>query len=65
MTLLEFFNALGGIFQWTFNFLQNDFWLTSFMNYGCIVLGFVGLVFWLNKQRVFNAEAENDPNQRK
>ena len=65
MTLLEFWTALGDIFLWTFNFLQNDFWLTSFMNYGCILLGFGGLIFWLNKQRVFNAEAENNPDQRK
>ena len=65
MTLTAFFNGLGDIFQWTFGFLQNDFWLTSVMNSGVIILGFVGLFYWLNHQRKFNQQAENDPNQLK
>lgn len=65
MTLDAFFRGLGDIFQWTFNFLQNDMPLTWMMNNGVIVLGFVGLFYWLNWQRKFNAQAENDPNVRK
>ena len=34
-------------------------------NYSCIVLGFVGLFIWLNKQRKFNEQAKNNPNQLK
>jgi hypothetical protein len=65
MTLSGLFNTLGDIFQWTFNFLQNDFWLTWLMNNGVIVLGFIGLFYWLNWQRKFNAQAENNPDQLK
>ena len=65
MTLADFFYGLGDIFQWTFNFLQNDFWLTTFMTYALPTLGFIGLFFWLNKQRKFNIEAEHNPDQRK
>lgn len=32
-------------------------------NYSCIVLGFFGLFFWLNKQKEFNEAAKNNPNQ--
>jgi len=40
-----------------FEFIQNNF------NYSCIVLGFVGLFYWLNYQNKFNKEAEKNPNQ--
>jgi len=65
MTLSGFFNFLGGIFQWTFQWLQNDFWLTYVANYGIIALGFVGLFFWLKKQMEFNKVAEHDYDQLK
>lgn len=32
-------------------------------NYSCIVLGFIGLFYWLNFQKKANAKAANDPNQ--
>ena len=32
-------------------------------NYSFIVLGFICLFYWLNYQRKFNKEAENNPNQ--
>ncbi len=65
MTLLEFFNGLGAIFQWTFQWLQNDFFLTWLMNYGAIVLGFVGFAIWMRLQAKYNAEAESNPDQLK
>lgn len=65
MTLTGFFNTLGDIFQWTFNFLQNDHMLTTIMNKGVLLLGFVGLLYWLNYQRKSNVQAENNPNQLK
>jgi hypothetical protein len=40
-----------------YEFIQNKF------NYACIILGFIGLFYWLNYQRKFNQEAENNPNQ--
>lgn len=65
MTLDSLFRGIGDILQWTFNFLQDDFWLTKTMNTGVILLGFVGLFYWLNWQRKFNAQAESNPDQRK
>lgn len=60
MTLDGLFRGIGDILTWTFNFLQDDFGLPSLMNTGVILLGFVGLFYWLNWQRKFNAEAENN-----
>lgn len=65
MTLNSLWSTIGDIFQWTFNFLQDDFFLTWMMNTGLVCLGFVGLFYWLNWQRKFNAQAQNDPNQLK
>ena len=64
MTLSEFFYWLGGIFEWTFRFLDEDVVGNKF-NYSVIVLGFVGLFYWLNLQRKMNNKAKNDSNQRK
>ncbi len=65
MTLYDLFWGIGDFLYWTFQLLQNDFWLTSFVNYGAILLGFGGLLYWLNLQKKFNAQAESDPNQLK
>lgn len=35
----------------------------NIFNYSCIILGFVGLFYWLNLQRKFNNEAVNNPDQ--
>ena len=45
-----------------FEFYDN---VGNVFNYSCIVLGFVGLFIWLNKQRKYNEEAESNPNQLK
>ena len=37
----------------------------NIFNYSCIVLGFVGLFYWLNKQKQFTEQAKNDPDQLK
>lgn len=63
MTFSDFFYALGDIFQWTFNFLQNDFWLVGFMNYGLLTLGFIGFFIWMFKQKKYNDAAKSNPNQ--
>lgn len=65
MTLTDFFWALGDIFYFIFLPLEDDFWLTSFMNTGILILGFIGLFYWLNIQRKLSVKAENDPNQLK
>lgn len=35
----------------------------NLFNNAAIILGFIGLFYWLNLQRKYNQEAENDPNQ--
>jgi len=37
----------------------------NLFNNGAIVLGFIGLFYWLNLQRKYNKEAENNPDQLK
>jgi hypothetical protein len=65
MTLDGFFRGLGDVLQWTFNILENDMPTTFLLNTGAVLLGFVGLFYWLNLQRKFNAQAEKDPDQLK
>ena len=65
MTLNGLFRGLGDIFQWTFQWLQNDFWLTWVMNTGIVLLIFGGLLYWLNWQKKLNTQAENNPDQLK
>jgi hypothetical protein len=64
MTLTEIFWGIGDFMQWTFNLLQADA-IGDMFNYAVILLGFVGLFYWLNWQRKFNEQAANDPNQLK
>ncbi|MCR9171415.1 MAG: hypothetical protein NXI10_02915 [bacterium] len=64
MTLYDLFWGIGDFLQWTFILLQGDM-IGNMFNYACIVLGFIGLFYWLNWQKKFNAQAENDPNQLK
>ena len=55
------FEAIGDFcYDTAFIFYDN---VGQVFNYSCIVLGFVGLFYWLNLQRKFNKQAENNPNQ--
>ena len=65
MSSSDFFWGLGDLLETVLMPLDADWGITSIMNTGILLLGFVGLGFWLNQQRKFNAEAEADPNQRK
>lgn len=65
MTLYNFFSALGDIFQTTFLLLEADMGITAMMNTGIVILGFVGMFYWLNWQRKFNEQAKNNPDQLK
>jgi hypothetical protein len=56
MTLDGIFRGIGDFLVWTFNILENEEPITMIMNYGCIVLGFVGLFFWLNLQKKMTAK---------
>lgn len=35
----------------------------NIFNYACIVLGFIGLFYWLNFQKKDTDRAKNDPNR--
>ena len=63
MSSREGFEAVADfMYGLPFEFYDN---VGNVFNYSCIVLGFVGLFIWLNKQRKFNEEAKNNPNQLK
>lgn len=64
MTLSNIFWGIGELLQSTFVLLQQDMIGNKF-NYAMIVLGFIGLFYWLNWQRKFNEQAKNNPNQLK
>jgi hypothetical protein len=49
----------------TFTLLQDDMGLTFLANTGIVVLGFIGMFYWLNWQRKFNDQAANNPDQLK
>ena len=57
MSSSPFFYGIADFLQWTFGFFDvvgNKF------NYSMIVLGFVGLFYWLNMQRKLTAKAEKE-----
>lgn len=62
MSSTTVFQAIGDFLQWTFLFFDN---VGDIFNWSLVVLGFVGLFYWLNYQRKFNDQAANDPNQLK
>lgn len=64
MTWTGFFWGIGDVLDTTFTVLHSDVIGNKF-NYSLVVLGFIGLFFWLNKQRQYNEQAKNDPNQLK
>lgn len=56
------------VFEAIDDFLQSTMFVAydnigNFLNYSLIVLGFVGLFYWLNWQKKFNEQAKNNPNQ--
>jgi hypothetical protein len=60
MSSSTIFHAIADLLTWTFGIFEV---IGNTFNYAVILLGFVGLFYWLNLQRKFNAEAESNPNQ--
>ena len=56
----DVFHAIGDLLQWTFGIFEV---IGNSFNYAVIALGFIGLFYWLNLQRKFNAEAGANPNK--
>lgn len=65
MSSSDFFWGLGDLFTVLLSPFDADWGFTAIMNTGILLLGFVGLGIWLNKQRKFNEAAKANPNQRK
>ena len=61
MSSKEVIDALGDFILWTTQILFEN--VGNIFNTSCIILGFVGLLYWLNLQRKFNNQAENNSNQ--
>ena len=53
--------GLGDFILWTTEILFEN--IGNLFNNAVIILGFIGLFYWLNYQKKFNQEAENNPNQ--
>ncbi len=59
MSAVKIFNAIGDFCNDTVFILYDN--IGNVFNYSCIVLGFVGLFYWLNLQRKFNNDKKNHP----
>lgn len=55
------FEGIGEFLLWTTAILFEN--VGNLFNNAMIVLGFIGLFYWLNLQKKFNQQAKNDPNQ--
>lgn len=64
MTLTNIFWGIGDFLDATFVVLQSDM-IGNMFNYSLIVLGFIGLFYWLNFQRKSDLKAKNDPTRLK
>lgn len=65
MSSTEIFWGIGDFLTAVLTPLDADWGLTSIMNTGIVLLGFVGLFYWLTRQKKFNDQAASNPDQRK
>lgn len=66
MSLYDFFWGLGTSIESGLSSLYDDnVGLTTFFNTSVLLLGFVGLFYWLRFQIKANKKAQNNPDQRK
>lgn len=59
MSSTSIFYALGDFMQWTFILLEADM-IGNLFNYAVIILGFVGLFYWLNLQKKLTQKAKDE-----
>lgn len=62
MSSSTIFYAIADAMQWTFQIFE---FIGDYVNFAFIILGFIGLFIWLNKQKKFNDAAAKNPNQLK
>jgi hypothetical protein len=58
MNLQDIINPIGKITEASFAILEGGF--PNLVNWGCIVLGMIGLVYWLKLQGRYNNEAKQN-----
>ncbi|MCB0760978.1 MAG: hypothetical protein KDC12_05595 [Flavobacteriales bacterium] len=58
MNLQDIVNPLGKLMESTFGILEGE--LPNMFNWLCIVLGFVGLFYWLRTQKRYNQRAKSE-----
>lgn len=64
MTFSDFFYGLGDLLTWLLHFLQADI-IGNIFNDMLLILGFVGFIIWMYKQKKYNDAAKSNPNQLK
>lgn len=57
------FETIGEFLLWTTSILFEN--VGNLFNDAMIILGFIGLFYWLNLQKKYNQQAKNNPNQLK
>ncbi|MFN5032241.1 MAG: hypothetical protein ACK5FX_08485 [Flavobacteriia bacterium] len=62
MSSSDFFYGIGDFLTWAFGFFE---WVGNKFNTVLLLLGFVGLFYWLNTQKKLSDKAAKDPNQLK
>lgn len=65
MSSTDFFWGLGDLLETVLMPLDADWGITAILNTIIPVGGFIGLFYWLNLQRKFNQQAENNADQLK
>lgn len=55
------FETIGDLIIWSTSIVYDN--IGNAFNYSMIVLGFIGLFYWLNYQNKSNQEAKNNPDQ--
>lgn len=65
MSSTDIFWGIGDLFAAILTPLDADWGITSIMNTSLLLLGFVGMFYWLNWQMKFNKAAEADKDQLK
>lgn len=54
MSSTTVFNAIGDFFEWTFLAFE---YIQNYFNYALVVLGFVGIAYWMYRQNKYTKEA--------
>ncbi len=65
MSSSDIFWGIGDLLTALLTPLDADWGLTSIMNTGVLLLGFVGLFYWLSRQAKYNKQAEANKDQLK